>query len=198
MADQRLFNHGQKNRPIHTIAYEIEMWRRSYAAIKPTWEALSRTKSDDDLYEHNLRIEGFLLHTRNLLGFLTDDCVHKTDDLRITQPTTWTEKGEDVEQQVWQSFIDRAKKVNDDHRDKAKSCYEDISKYLSHCTSLRHKFKEWNSDAIFSDLNVVVSDFEKRFITTAPQEPEVRVTRTLGGSTHHTGSFSVFKAPLVE
>lgn len=193
MAEQRLFNHDQKNRPVHTLSYEIEMWRRSYNAIKPTKEALIKTKSDSDLYEHNLRIEGFLLHTRNLLAFFTDQ--HNRDtDLTISRPNTnlgdWAD--ENVDPQILRAFIDRARAVDVAHHGPAEAdtCYNEISRYLSHCTNLRHRmFKDWDADAIFSDLDKIVSDFEGKFIKPSrASDAEAQVTRTLGAS-NSTASF---------
>ena len=182
MVHERHLPKGPKTTPTDVIAYEICMWRGSYAAIKPRWEAFQNARCDDDLFEYNLRIEGFLLHTRNLLAFFTDKH-NKNTDLKITQPD-WASGYED--QEILEKLINRANKVDEAHHGEnvSDTCYNEISKFLSHCADQRYKRpKSWEIDGLFSDLNPIFCDFEARFISVARPVPEVRVTLGVANST---------------
>ena len=182
MPHERHLPKGPKSTPTDVIAYEIRMWRGSYAAIKPRWEAFLNTRSDDELFEYNLRIEGFLLHTRNLLAFFTDKH-NKDTDLKITQPS-WAGAFED--RTILEKLINRANAVDKAHHgdNEGDTCYNEISKFLSHCADQRYlRPKSWETDGLFSDLNPIFSDFEATFIGVALPPTEVHVTPGVANST---------------
>ena len=187
MADERVLPKGPKSQPIDVIIYEIDMWRRSYAAIAPRRDALRQTYSDVNLYEYNLRIEGFLLHARNLLAFFTNRHSKQTD-LFISQG--WV--SQHVDRGTVSALRKRARAVDRKYGHEDDTCHDEISKFLSHCVDERYvRPKSWDTDGLFADLDPILRDFETKFDRPPEREPEVRVTTTLGDA-HHTATFSRF------
>jgi hypothetical protein len=175
-----------KNTPIDTVLYEIDMLRhcaRTVAAKKAKYE---NTRSEGAKAEYNLGIEGFLLHLRNVLAFLTNR-VEKSTDLGINKPNQWA--GRTLEQCSYSDLIKRAKKVDQDHGVDGSTCYEQISKFLQHCTTLRHeRAKTWDIEKIFADIDPVVETFVDRFVK-VPRGSQDIIT----GSGNSTVSPAVFR-----
>jgi len=131
------------------------------------------TGTDADRSEYYLGIEGFLLHLRNLLAFLTNRRNESTD-LGINAPDRWA--GREVEQREYSDLIKNAKEIDAKYGRNDSNCYDQISKFLQHCTTYRHQEpRDWDIEGISTDIEPVLSDFEKRFLTIpAKKEPEIR------------------------
>jgi hypothetical protein len=186
MPDERLLPKGSKSEPLDVINYEIDMWRRCYAGITYAREVFQQRHSPDNLFEYNLRIEGFLLHTRNLLGFFTNQ-LSKPTDLGIRQEWALRRLG----QRSVASFMKRARDVNNKHRGDGKTCYDEISKFLNHCSDQRfERAKSWETDGIFTDMHLILQEFESAFVDRPHARPEHRRWQA---DAQHTVSFEQFR-----
>lgn len=184
--DERLLPKGPKSQPIDVITYETDMWRRSAHTIAPKKAAYCKSGSPDDLYEYNLRIEGFLLHARNLLAFLTNRRQKQTD---LTVSDNWVTQQVNIG--IVSGLVKRAKAVDKKYRGAGDTCYDEISKFLSHCADQRYtRAKEWDTEGIFSDLNPVIQDFETQF--SAAGNIKVDEYRPTLGEAHHTATIRTF------
>src|SRR5664280_2612771 len=101
-----------KATPLDTILYEIGMLRHCARTVSDKQAKYEDNRSDAAKAEYNLGIEGFLLHLRNVLAFLTNR-VEKSTDLGINKPNQWA--GRTLEQRSYSDLIKRAKKVDQDH-----------------------------------------------------------------------------------
>ena len=73
------------------------------------------------------------------------------------------------------------------------TCYDQISKFLQHCTTHRHeRDRDWDVDEIFVALDPVLQDFEKRFMPKTAQDatPAISILRTANNSTASIRVFS--------
>jgi hypothetical protein len=178
---------SDKNSPVDTILYEVDMLRHCAANIGKSRR--QRDSSDFDRAEYYLCIEGFLLHLRNLLAFFTNRR-DKSSDLIINDPDQWA--GRRVAKREFSGLIKAAKEVNNKHGIKESSCYVEISKFMQHCTTDRHeRAKEWDIEQMFADIEPVLNEFEKLF---APVKEQM-VTRVLDGKAHSTATFRIISAP---
>jgi hypothetical protein len=176
-----------KNTPLDTILYEIDMLRHCARTLAMKKIRAGESGSDQDWSEYYLGIEGFLLHLRNLLAFLTSRCDEPTD-LGINAPDKWLD--EPVDQREYSGMMKYAREINDKYGVDGSTCYDQISKFLQHCTTYRHEQgREWDIDGIFAELDPVLQEFEKKFapaaLTTNP-DPKVIV---LGGVSNSTATF---------
>lgn len=186
MADERLLPKGPKSQLIDVINYEIEMWRRCHAGIRHARDVFHRHHSPDHLFEYNLRIEGFLLHTRNLLGFLTNQ-LSKPTDLGVRQDWVAQRLGRGT----IASFMKRAREVNSKHRGDGTTCYDEISKFLNHCSDQRsERPKSWETDGIYADLSPILQEFKNAFAD-RPRTPPPYLPRQ--DEAQHTVSFEQFR-----
>jgi predicted dehydrogenase len=172
---------SRKNSPIDIILYEIDMLRHCAGTIAEKKAIAHGTRSDSSIAEYNLGIEGFLLHLRNLFEFLTNRRTRADTDLRIDNPEQWASRA--VRQSEYSDLVERADKVDQAHGVRGSTCYDQISKYLQHCTTLRHeRSKRWDIAKIFADIDPVLQDFVNRFAA----EPRVSEGLILGSSDNST------------
>ncbi len=184
--DERLLLKGPKSQPVDVIAYESDMWRRSANAIAPKKDAYRKSGTPDDLYEYNLRIEGFLLHTRNLLAFLTNRRQKETD---LTVNDDWVKQQINI--RMISGLVKHAKIVDKKYRGEGDTCYDEISKFLSHCADQRYtRAKVWDCDGMFAELDPVIREFETLFSAAVNVDPEEY--RPALGDAQHTATFRRF------
>jgi hypothetical protein len=164
-----------KASPLDTILYEIDILRHC-ARTLPAKKALAeKTNSDNDRSEYYLAIEGYLLHLRNLLAFLTSHRNESTD-LGINDPVVWANR--EIEQREYSSLMKRAREINAKYGNDGSSCQDQISKFLQHCTTYRHEDpRSWDIEGISADIEPVLSEFEARF---APKSSGPAVTIVVG------------------
>lgn len=183
-----LHHRSEKNRNLDTLLYEIDMLRHCEGAVR------RRVVADDatgaERADYYLAIEGFLLHLRNLLAFLTNH-KSKDTDIIINEPEVWA--GRHVDQRECSDLIkgcrelDRRYGVLADGRQS--TCYDEISKYLQHCTTFRYeRARQWPVEDIYADINPFLESFEARF---ARDATSVRVIE--GGPTGTAGSTASFR-----
>jgi len=176
-----------KNKPLDTILYEIDMLRHCAHAL-----ATKKNRAGESEFhraEYYLCIEGFLLHFRNLIAFFISQ-QDESHDLGINDPVRWA--GSTIEQRRYSDLMKQAREVNAKHgtqdfdRGKDSTCYDQISKFLQHCTSYRHeRAKEWDLDGMFGDLDSILKNFTDRFAS-----PVVKVMPFLGRESNSTATLS--------
>lgn len=125
----------KKASPQETIEYEINMLRFAHIQI-------NRAAQSDDLRDHRfwMMIECFLLHYRNLIQFLSPSGKWK-DDLSLEN-----DFGEQVNE---------AKRIEIELiiAPLIKKYSKQISKYLAHCTRLRHELdRDWQVNEMYAEL----------------------------------------------
>src|ERR1051326_7776877 len=156
-----------KNGPIDTVLYEIDMLRHCAAILPCKHEA--RHNSEQAMKDYYVYIEAFLLHLRNILAFLTNQASEPAD-LRINQVGTWLNRA--IDPREYSDLIAKAKDMNRRFGTDKSTCYDQISKFLQHCTTYRHeRGRSWEIEKIFSEVNPILCDFETRF-TPATTKPE--------------------------
>ena len=136
-----------------------------------------KSKSEEAEAEYNLGIEGFLIHLRNLLAFLTT--LHsRNTDLRLDRPEVWL--GRALAEKEYADLRDRAQAFNDSYSEtfnngRKLDCHELISKFLQHCTPERYdqSVVGWEIEKMVAELDPIFAEFEKRF--TVQVSPKVRV-----------------------
>src|SRR5215469_14011676 len=95
---------SNKNEHLDTILYEIDMLRHCAESISKA--KAEEHRSDFAGAEYYLKIEGFLLHLRNLIAFFTNRKNEPTD-LLINEPSVWA--GKAIEQRNYSDIIKDAK-----------------------------------------------------------------------------------------
>ncbi len=182
-----------KASPLDTILYEIDMLRHCSQSLPDKKVRAEKSKSDSDLSEYYLGIEGFLLHLRNLLAFFTS---HKIDpnDLGINAPRQWA--GRHVDPREYSSLMKRTREINTKYGITRSSCYDQISKFLQHCTTHRHEqARTWDVEGISRDIEPVLAEFEEHFVTCcATKKPDVRAYNSFSHSTATIRTSGVFLA----
>src|SRR5690242_12148132 len=118
-----------KNRPLDTVLYEIDMLRYCAATLPSKYDA--RRNSDEARKDYYVYIEAFLLHLINLLAFLMNQGSEPAD-LRLNQVGAWL--GREVSQREYSDLIARTKDLNKRFGASTSPCYDQISKFLQHCT----------------------------------------------------------------
>jgi hypothetical protein len=177
---------SQKNNPRDTILYEFDMLRHCAGTLSAKKAIADHSGSDRDGAEYYLGIEGFLLHFRNILAFFTNKRLTNTD-LTLDRPEQWAERA--VDPHEYGDLTVRSKQLNDKYgvtvNEKKSDCYDQISKYLQHCTVLRHeRSKKWNIESMFADILPILDDFETRFVARTR-----RVEFVLGRVDNSTATF---------
>lgn len=168
---ERLMGKGPKYKALDIVLYEIDMLRHCANMINQKKTAFQETGKTAELFEYNSAIEGFLLHTRILLNFFMGQTEEATD-LGISQPKAWLDRA--VDPREYSDLMKAASTVNDKYGDKDPktnknlSCCRLISRFLAHCTSSRHEWeKRWDVEAILTDMEPIMAEFERRFAAAA-------------------------------
>jgi hypothetical protein len=172
-----------KKTPLQTIGYEVDMFRHCARTLAHKKARFQKTAAKEDAAEYYLGLEGFLLHLRNLVAFLTNRRPESTD-LGINRPKDWAERS--VEQPEYSDLIKSAKAIDRKYGAEDSTCYDQISKFLQHCTTHRHEQdRDWDVEQIFADLDPVLEAFEQRFMPkSAPSAPLAPpILRTANNST---------------
>lgn len=129
-----------------TIAYEIEMLGFCARSITTRKQA-----SKNDLYVY---LEAFLLHYRNLIRFFSGEH-HRQDDLSTADTAAWS--GRELTPAEVTSIRAPAQALDIKY-------YQLISKYLQHCTSLRHDYdRGWDVEAMYAEIHPIIVAFEEAF-----------------------------------
>ena len=137
-----------------TVEYEIQM-------LNFCFDTVMHSTAGDEKALVDLRIEGFLLHFRNLIRCFSGQH-HRDGDLSIANPGEWS-KTKVSDDRV--GAIKRLAKPLDD------TYYRDISKYLQHCTLVRHtESKDWDMTTMKKELDHVVAEFEAAFPRQIPTD----------------------------
>ena len=129
---------------LETILYEIDML--DYCFQKLREHPAHWLPGDECVY-----LECFLLHYRNLLDFFRGK--PRTDDLNILRSRAWgTSK---ISQQDLDKLKHRGAKL-------AGKYYQELSKYLQHCTTRRYEAdKEWDEQAMYNELKPILTEFRE-------------------------------------
>ena len=139
--------------------------------------------------EYYLGIEGFLLHLRNVLAFFTNRKNCDTD-LVINEPDTWA--GRAISQCQYSDLMKSSREFDRKYGvtldGKQKECYDEISKFLQHCTTHRcERAKRWPIEEMLADIDPVCHEFEKRFAINVGQTDDAQFI--LGVADSSTASF---------
>jgi hypothetical protein len=149
-----------KSKPLDAIFYEIDMFRHCAGTLEA--KETHRSKSQFHNAEYYLAIEGFLLHLRNLLAFFMSHC-SKPTDLGINRTELWA-VGRSIEKCEYSDLMKGAREVNIAYETKMGPLYEQISRFLQHCTTFRHtEARAWDVEGIFRDFDPILIEFVKRF-----------------------------------
>jgi hypothetical protein len=186
----RMHQRLPKKTPLQTIGYEIDMFRHCARTLADKKARFQKTAAHKDAAEYYLGLEGFLLHLRNLLAFLTNRG-SKSTDLGINRPKDWA--GRSVEKREYSDLMKSARALDGRYGAEGSTCYDQISKFLQHCTTHRHEQdRDWDVDQIFVALDPVLQDFEKRFMPKTAQDtaPVVSILRAAHNSTASIRVFS--------
>ena len=98
-----------KKTPLQTIGYEVDMFRHCARTLAHKKARFQETATKEDAAEYYLDLEGFLLHLRNLVAFLTNRRPESTD-LGINRPKDWAERS--VEQREYSDLLKSAKAID--------------------------------------------------------------------------------------
>jgi len=156
---------SEKNKPIDVVLYEIEMFRHCANTLQAKQQVAAN--SQPEKAEYYLGIEGFLLHLRNLLAFFMNHCTEPTDlGIHKADLNLWGD-GRKANRKQYSGLMKAARAINRDRRTKNGNLYEQISRFLQHCTTFRYtEARSWDVEGIFRDFNPVLVEFELKF---APQ-----------------------------
>lgn len=187
-----MHHRSEKNSHLDTILYEIDMLR--HCAQSVTQKKAEEPIADLARAEYYLAIEGFLLHLRNLLAFFARS-KNESTDLIINEPVMWA--GKEIQQREYSGLVKKSKEF--DHKYGANSdrqattCYAEISKFLQHCTTLRHeRAKEWPIEQMHTDIEPVLAEFEDHFAQTARRTARMRTAS--GATDNSTATFRTLSA----
>lgn len=171
-----------KETAVQVILYEREMLEHCAKTCNSKRDGWEASRSEEARAEYNLVIEGFLLHFRNLLGFLINKRIAATD-LTINHPEQWA-NGRAVDATLLSKLTDRARDVNTKHALSEKvDCYTKISWFLQHCTEHRYlRHADWDIEIMFADITPVL-DVLLRHVGGAPTKPHVVSVGSKGHST---------------
>lgn len=139
------FSRRLKESHLDTIQYEIEMLRYCADAL------VGQPRVDDDRLGY-LRLEGFLLHYRNLVRVFSGMGQQHDDDISTAHPESWAGRA----LTGWE--LDAIKKPAEDLDT---HYHQLISKYLQHCTTLRYEEPyEWDVQRMLAELEPLLAAFE--------------------------------------
>jgi hypothetical protein len=143
-----MYSRPQKSSHLDTIAYEIDMLRFCL-------DRLQQPPASWEQGDQNVFIEGFLLHFRNLVRFLSGEN-HRPDDLSIAGPTTWAERVLSPDELA--QLQEPARKLDEAY-------FQIVSKYLQHCTTVRYEEgRRWDIDQMYRELSPLLIQFEQLFL----------------------------------
>ncbi len=141
-----LYERPKKASHLHTLWYEVDMLDYCLQMLSA---GAVRSKPEESVY-----LEGFLLHYRNVLRFLSG-IGHRRSDLSTAEPKVWAGRvltPEEVEQ------IQRPAVMLDS------KYHADISQYLQHCTVRRMEDeKQWNVSRMNLELQAIIEAFQRSF-----------------------------------
>jgi hypothetical protein len=125
-----LHRRSDKNSHFDTVLYEIDMLGHCSNTLAA--KKAKKSMSEETEAEYNLGIEGFLIHLRNLLAFLTTHHSRNTD-LRLDRPEVWL--GRPLAEKKYSDLRDKAQAFNDSYGEtfndgKKLDCHDLISKFL--------------------------------------------------------------------
>lgn len=107
--------------------------------------------TNEDMYVY---LEAFLLHYRNLIRIFSGEN-HRRDDLSTADTPIWSGRKMTPEETAY---------IRDPAQALDAKYFEPISKYLQHCTTLRHDHdRGWDIDAMLAEIGPIVTAFEKAF-----------------------------------
>ncbi|HKV92398.1 MAG TPA: hypothetical protein VJW20_07615 [Candidatus Angelobacter sp.] len=192
MDDISVYERSKKKSHLGTIWYEIAMLEFCHDEL-----AQNKKRSEP---EHNLLIEGFLLHFRNLVEFFSG-AKHRGKK-RMTKPAKTGKKYSDLSTAAPEVWANRkltsaelaaiqapARKIEDAH-------FKEISQYLQHCTERRFsEFKQWQLDAMLKDLLPIVKAFQHSFPRPSPTRE--RSEAVLASDAGHTLSITTLSAASI-
>ncbi|MBI3478166.1 MAG: hypothetical protein HY010_20725 [Acidobacteria bacterium] len=171
-----------------TILYEIDMLRQGFSTHPEKRKRVDAGGSLAARGEYYLSIEGFLLHARNLLAFFTNRKNEMTD-LIINEPEVWY--GKAVDPREYSGLIKAMKEVDTDFGEDGKKCYDQISKFLMHCTTMRYeRTKQWDLEGMFKRIDPILEEFKTRFT------PSTKVTVYRGRANASTATMNVVQTIL--
>ncbi len=149
-----MYARPDKESHLDTVWYEIEMLDYCRQRIVQYWEKWKQP-------HRNVYLEDFLLHYRSLLEVF--GCNHyRQGDLIISNARDWT--GRDLEASELASMRDPAYALDGKY-------YDEISKYLQHCTERRVEKKDWKAEEMYHELGNVLSKFKQLFPRQAVPPP---------------------------
>ena len=129
-----------------TVSYEIDMLR--FCAWR--W-SLAETRPASDRF---LLLEGLLLHYRNLIRFFSGNKARR-GDLSTANLKEWA--GRDLNKAAIEALKEPALVLDIKY-------FNDISKYLAHCTLLRREpGKSWDVKTMLSEIAPIIAEFERVF-----------------------------------
>src|SRR5580698_3571258 len=125
-----------------TVSYEIGMLEFCNRRLTETVGPVAEDKA--------LYLEGFLLHYRNLIRFFSG-LHHRGDDLSTADSNAWA--GRNMTHAEVVAIKDPAIPLDDKY-------YGSISKYLQHCTRLRHELdRDWDVSTMKTELDPLIGEF---------------------------------------
>jgi len=129
-----------------TIAYETDMLGFCGQAL-----ITSEYPTPEDMYVY---LEAFLLHYRNLTRVFSGEN-HRRDDLSTADAVAWAGRGMTPEETAL--IRTRAQELDAKY-------FEQISKYLQHCTQLRHDHdRGWDVKIMLNEISPIIEAFELAF-----------------------------------
>ena len=130
-----------------TISYEIDML--AFCA-----ENLAHSRGNGSESDSALSLEGFLLHYRNLIRVFSGKH-HRNDDISTHNCQAWA--GRELSASEVTTIKEPATALDDAY-------YDSISKYLQHCTSMRHeRDRSWDVQTMAGQLAPIIDGFERAF-----------------------------------
>src|SRR5258708_10974276 len=148
-----VYERSRKKTQLDTIQYEISMLGFVYTTLSERNEKMPEP-------HRNLFIEGFLLHYRNIVEFMSG-AKHragkngKTADISTAAPQVWA--GQALSAGELAALQAPARVLESTY-------FEDISQFLHHCTERRVvEFKEWDLDKMYKEIEPVLSKFRQLF-----------------------------------
>ncbi len=157
-----MLSRPQKLSHLDTIQYEIDM-------LNYCFERLLEQKWQDvrDIYVY---LEGFLLHYRNLIEFFGD-----AEDLKVSESEVWSPRT--LSERELAPIRDAGP---------LKRYRGVISQYLQHCTKKRIEDRDWDVEAMYEELKLVLDNFRRLF----PVQPLARTVAVRSSDSKSTASFS--------
>jgi hypothetical protein len=136
-----------KESRLATVYYEMQMLRFCAGRVQANW-------GNDQLLDYVL-LEGFLLHFRNLVEFLSGKHHRREDDMSTKLPEEWA--GRVLTPQEADRIRRPAIALDE-------QWFDLVSKYLQHCTHLRSTTPQgWNVHEMLASLEPCLVAFEAAF-----------------------------------